>query len=129
MTTFILILLLIFIIYQLTKSNNKTIPSDLKEPVKIKYKCQDCGHQFISAQDINSCPNCSSNIIDELATMAGLYMPGDWLGFWGNDAEDISSSSNSFDDPWNDGSDSFDDGDEYSSGFDTDDYLDEYDEE
>ena len=129
MTTFILILLLIFIIYQLTKSNNKTLISGFNKPAKIKYKCQDCGHQFISAQDINSCPNCSSNIIDELATMAGLYMLGDWLGFWGNDAEDISSSSDSFDDPWNDGSDSFDDGDEYSSGFDTDDYLDEYDEE
>ena len=128
MTTFILIILFFLILYQLTKSNKSNILSK-KKPENIKYKCQDCGHQFISTQDINSCPNCSSNIIDELATMAGLYMLGDWLGFWGNDAEDLGSSSDSFDDPWNDGSDSFDDGDEYSSGFDTDDYLDEYAEE
>ena len=129
MSTFIIIALLIFAVYQLIKSISPKTSSFNKKTSKIKYKCQDCGHQFISAQDINSCPNCSSNIIDELATMAGLYMLGDWLGFWGNDAEDLSSSSDSFDDPWNDCSDSFDDGDEYSSGFDTDDYLDEYDEE
>ena len=122
MTTFLLILLFIFIIYQLTKSNNKTLISGLNKPAKIKYKCQDCGHQFISTQDINSCPNCSSNIIDELATMAGLYMLGDWMGFWGNEAEDLSSNTDPF-------ADSFDDSDDYSNGFETDDYLDEYNEE
>ena len=129
MTTFILIILLFVIIYKLTQSSNGILKSSVKKPVKIKYKCQDCSYSFSDTQNINSCPKCSSNVIDELATMAGIYMLGDWLGFWGDDVDDLSSSSDSFSDPWHDGSDAYDDVDEYSSDFGTDDYLDEYDEE
>ena len=107
--TYILLIILIIVIYQLTKNILTTKVPNQKKGNKIRYMCQDCGHEFISSQNIEGCPNCSSNIVDELATIAGLWMLGDWMGFWGNDGDDISSSSDPFEDPWDDGSDLFDD--------------------
>ena len=128
MVTFLLIVLFVFILYKLINNGENSQILKNKLPKRIKYKCQDCGHSFSSTQNVYSCPNCSSNIIDELATMAGIYMLGDWLGVWGNESENLGSNSDPFSDPFEDELDPLDEGDDFSDGFGYDDFSDEYEE-
>ena len=53
------------------------------------YRCQDCGFEFHHQDDsLEECPNCSSTLLDDLATLAGIYLLGDWLDIWGGDDEE-----------------------------------------
>ena len=52
----------------------------------INYRCQDCDHKFYHKDEtIESCPNCSSTLIDDLAFVAGAWLLCDWFGLWGDD--------------------------------------------
>lgn len=54
----------------------------------MHYRCEDCDFEFNSKDDaIDSCPNCSSSLIDGLAFLACGYLLGDWLGWWGDDEQ------------------------------------------
>ena len=101
---YILIAIFIFSFIPNFKTDSKPSVSNKM----INYKCQDCGYRFQSTKSNSYCPECKSDFIDELATIAGLYMLGDWLGFWGNDDSDSSSGDSFGEDPWDDDFSSFD---------------------
>ena len=98
----ICIILLVCSLFFILSSNSN---ANLVPPKKVtfNYKCQDCKYEFTSTKKNAFCPECKSDFIDDLANMAGMYMLGDWLGFWGNDEDDIEQSgSDLFEDSWDD---------------------------
>ena len=106
MTVLIFILIAILILSFIPKGTISS-PKPTKKTDIINYKCQDCGYQFSSTKTSSFCPECKSDLIDDLLTIGLL---GYWFGFWGKGSEDPESSFDSFeDDPWNDDFDSFDD--------------------